>query len=271
MEPVMNIALRAARAASKIIVRATESIELVGVKNKAANDFVTEVDLAAERIIIDNLQKTYPDHGFLCEESGLIEGKGEGKDYLWIIDPLDGTTNFIHGLPHFAISIALQYKGQLEHAVIVDPMRQEEFTASRGRGAQLNGKRIRVSSRKSLEGALLCTGFPFRQDQRAYLDAYLEMFKKLTEETAGIRRAGSAALDLAYVAAGRYDGFWELGLHTWDVAAGALLVSEAGGLISDVSGGDKHLKNGNVVCGNPKVFKQTLQAIHPFLTPEMKR
>ncbi|MBL4606332.1 MAG: inositol monophosphatase [Pseudomonadales bacterium] len=271
MEPFTNIALRAARAASKVIVRAAESIELVGVQSKSANDFVTEVDLAAERVIIKSLQKTYPDHGFLCEESGLIEGTGQGRDFLWIIDPLDGTTNFIHGLPHFAISIALQYKGKLEHAVVLDPMRQEEFTASRGRGAHLNGKRIRVSSRKSLEGALLCTGFPFRPDQQSYMDAYLEMFKALTVETAGIRRAGSAALDLAYVAAGRYDGFWELGLHTWDVAGGALLVSEAGGLISDLSGGDNYLKNGNIVCGTPRVFKQTLQTIHPFLTPEMKR
>ncbi|MBV1869976.1 MAG: inositol-1-monophosphatase [Gammaproteobacteria bacterium] len=271
MEPMMNIALRAARAAGNVIVKATDNIDRVGINSKSVNDFVTEVDLAAERTILHHLQKTYPTHSFLCEESGLIEGTGEGKDSLWIIDPLDGTTNFIHGVPHFAVSIAMQYKGKLEHAVIIDPMRQEEFTASRGRGAQLNGKRIRVSTRKSLEGALLCTGFPFRQEQQSYLDAYLEMFKKLSTETAGIRRAGSAALDLAYVAAGRYDGFWELGLQTWDVAAGALLVTEAGGLISDLGGGDNHLKNGNVVCGNPKVFKQTLQVIHPFLSPDMKR
>lgn len=267
---MINIALRAARAAGSMIARATENPSLIGIESKETNDFVTQVDRAAESLILDTLQKTYPNHGFLGEESGLIEGKGEGKDYVWIIDPLDGTTNFIHGVPHFAVSIGLQYKDKLEHAVVYDPMRQEEFTASRGRGAQLNGKRIRVSARKSLEGALLCTGFPFRQSQKASFDAYLDMFKKLSQDTAGIRRAGSAALDLAYVAAGRYDGFWEFGLHTWDVAAGALLVSEAGGLISDFSGNDKHLTNGNVVCGNPKVFKHILQAIHPYLTTELK-
>lgn len=267
---MINIALRAARAAGTLIVRATENSKLGGIESKETNDFVTQVDRAAESTILDVLQKTYPDHSFLCEEAGLIEGRGAGRDHVWIIDPLDGTTNFIHGVPHFAVSIALQYKGKIEHAVILDPMRQEEFTASRGRGAQLNGKRIRVTERKSLEGALLCTGFPFRQSQKASMDAYLEMFKKLSQDTAGIRRAGSAALDLAYVAAGRYDGFWEFGLHTWDIAAGALIVAEAGGLISDFTGNDHYLTNGNVVCGNPKVFKQILQTIHPCLTAELK-
>ena len=271
MQPMTTIALRAARAAGQIISRASQSLDVLDVQTKGLNDFVTEIDLAAERAIIESLQKVYPDHGFLCEESGLIKGSGEGEDYLWIIDPLDGTTNFIHGVPHYAVSIALQYKGKIEHAVILDPSRNDEFVASRGYGAQLNGKRLRIAQQKTLNGALLCTGFPFREDQKVSMDAYLAMFKQLSTETAGIRRAGSAALDLAYVAAGRYDGYWEFGLHTWDIAAGALLITESGGLISDFSGQHKYLNNGNVVCGNPKIFKQILQAINPHLTAELKR
>src|SRR5690606_4161658 len=220
---------------------------------------------------IQALQKAYPTHGFLGEESGSIAGSGEGADYQWIIDPLDGTTNFLRGVPHFAVSIACKYRGRLEHAVVLDPVRQEEFTASRGRGAAVNGRRIRVSNRKSLDGALLGTGFPFRAEQVDNLDNCLGMFRSLVGQTAGIRRAGAASLDLAYVASGRYDAFWEFGLSEWDMAAGALLIQEAGGLVSDFGGGHDFLEKGQVVAGNAKCFKAVLTAIQPHLAPSMKR
>lgn len=265
MQPMLTIALRAARSAGEFIFRATERLDSLSPQQKQANDYVSEVDKQAEEMIIAALQKAYPNHGILGEETGLIKGKDEGEDYLWIIDPLDGTTNFLRGVPHYAVSIACQYKGRLEHAVVLDPVRQEEFTASRGRGAAVNGKRIRVSARKSLEGALLGTGFPFRQDQLAGLDNYLGMFRDLVGMTSGIRRAGAASLDLAYVAAGRYDAFWESGLSSWDMAAGVLLIQEAGGLVSDFSGGHDFLDSGHVVAGNPKCFKAVLQTIQPHL------
>lgn len=265
MQPMLTIALRAARSAGEFIFRATERLDSLSPQQKQANDYVSEVDKQAEEIIISTLQKSYPNHGFLGEESGLIKGKDDGVDYLWIIDPLDGTTNFLRGVPHYAVSIACQYKGRLEHAVVLDPVRQEEFTASRGRGAAVNGKRIRVSVRKGLEGALLGTGFPFKQNQMNHLDNYLGMFRDLIGVTAGIRRAGAASLDLAYVAAGRYDAFWESGLSSWDMAAGVLLIQEAGGLVSDFSGGHDSLENGQVVAGNPKCFKAVLQTIQPHL------
>ena len=262
MQPMLNTALAVARSTAELIARATEDLKRITVETKGKNDYVTRVDQAAEQRIIEGIQKRYPDHGFLGEENGVIEGSGAGKDFQWIIDPLDGTTNFIHGMPHFAISIALKVKQQLEVAIVLDPMRQEEFTAVRGRGAQLNGKRIRVSSQTTLDGALLATGIPFRPDQYAMMDEYLSIFKSLALNTAGIRRAGSAALDLAYVAAGRYDGYWEFGLKEWDMAAGALLLQEAGGLIGDTDGTMNHLSSGNVVCGPVKVFKAILQTIH---------
>lgn len=265
MHPMLNTALSVARSTGDMISKAFEQVDLVDVEAKGANDFVTKVDRASEERIIDGLRKRYPDHSFLGEENGLVEGKGEGKDYVWVIDPLDGTTNFIHGVPHFAISIGLKVKGQLEVAVVLDPMRKEEFTAARGRGAQLNGRRIRVTSRTKLDGALLATGFPFRPDQNRIFDSYLGMFGDFARSTAGIRRAGAAALDLAYVASGRYDGFWEFGLNEWDMAAGTLLVTEAGGLIGDLKGGLDHLKTGDVVCAPPKLFKAMLQTIHPHL------
>lgn len=272
---MLNIALRVARNAGEFIARATEHIDLIDVEIKGLNDFVTEVDRSAEKIILDGLKDKYPDHSYKAEESGIKLGidkvSGKESEYEWIIDPLDGTTNFIHGFPQFAVSIAVRYQGKLEHAVILDPMRHEEFTASRGRGAQMNGKRLRVSNRKNLEGALIGTGFPFRNDQVAYIDNYLSMFKSVAEKTAGIRRPGAAALDLAYVAAGRLDGFWEMGLQEWDMAAGVLLIQEAGGMISDVNGGNNHLKTGNIVGGNPKVFKGLLQAIRPHIPSSMKR
>ncbi len=269
MHPIVNIAVRAARRAGNLIANAVEQVDRLDITEKASNDFVTEVDLQAEEAIIGIIHEYYPNHGILGEESGEQAGGKDGKDYQWIIDPLDGTTNFLHGFPQFAVSIGLSYKGRMEHAVIYDPMRQELFTASRGGGAQLNDRRLRVTSRKGLEGALLGTGFPFKQQQ--HLDAYLATFKALFPMTAGIRRPGSAALDLAYVAAGRLDGFWEIGLSPWDMAAGTLLVQEAGGLVSDFGGGDDYLDTGNVVAGNPKVFKAILQNIRPHLTTKLAR
>ncbi|MBF0675845.1 inositol-phosphate phosphatase [Pseudomonas sp.] len=271
MQPMLNIALRAARSAGELIFRSIERLDAISVNEKDAKDYVSEVDLAAEQCIINALRKAHPNHGFMGEESGLTPGSGEGSDYLWVIDPLDGTTNFLRGVPHFAVSIACKYKGRLEHAVVLDPVRQEEFTASRGRGAALNGRRLRVSPRRSLEGALLGTGFPFRDSQLDHLDSYLGMFRSLVGQTAGIRRAGSASLDLAYVAAGRYDAFWEFGLSEWDMAAGALLIQEAGGLVSDFNGGHAFLEKGHIVAGNTKCFKAVLTAIQPHLSTALKR
>lgn len=265
MHPMLNIAVRAARRAGDIIARSTDKVDQLEVKHKADNDFVSEVDHQAEEEIIYVIRKAFPEHAILAEESG----QHAGNDYEWVIDPLDGTTNFVHGFPQYAVSIALRHKGRLEVAVVYDPMRQEMFTASRGAGAHLNGKRIRVSTRNSLKGALLGTGIPFRDDL-PYLDAYLDMLKALLPGSAGIRRPGSAALDLAYVAAGRLDGFWEFGLNQWDMAAGVLLIEEAGGLVSDLNGGFTHMQTGNVVAAPPKVFKAMLQAIKPHIPSEFK-
>ncbi|MDH5393032.1 MAG: inositol monophosphatase [Gammaproteobacteria bacterium] len=264
MKPMMNIAVRAARDASKVIVQYMDRVDHLPVVTKEKNDFVTEVDQKAESVIINTLKQAFPDHSILAEESGLA-GHSE---YQWIIDPLDGTTNYLHGFPQFSISIALKHKDKLVLAVVYDPLRQELFTASAGDGAYLNNRRIRVSKQSSLSGALLGTGFPYK-DQR-YLDAYLNMFKTFFPETAGIRRAGSAALDLAYVACGRLDGFWEIGLQSWDIAAGALLVREAGGIITDFSANENYLDNGNVIAGNPKVFNQMLKNLEPHIPDSLK-
>ena len=263
MEPMVNIALRAARKVGEQIVRASDDLDHLEVKSKSLNDFVSEVDLAAEQEIKYQLQKAYPDHAVLGEESGLTGA--EDADYCWIIDPLDGTTNYVRGIPHYAVSIACLYKGKLEHAVIVDPVRREEFTASRGRGAQLNGRRIRVSKRPSLDGALLGTGIPFKDHSDDKLAPYSKSLEILAGQCAGIRRAGAASLDLAYVAAGRLDAFWEIGLAKWDIAAGALLIREAGGLVADINGSETFLESGNIVCGNPKCFKAVLQVTKPLL------
>jgi len=278
MQAKLNIAKRAARRAGKIILQASnsvgsmdaENIKKLDVQEKSANDWVTEIDKKAEEIIFSTLRDAFPDHGFLGEESGLIEGNGEGKDYLWIVDPIDGTTNFIRGIPHYAVSIGLKYKGQLEVSVVFDPIKNEEFTAMKGMGARLNDKRIRVSPLKTLDGALLGTGFPFLDRQQTHRDNYLAMLNDLTLNTAGVRRLGVASLDLAYVAAGRLDGFWEYGLMEWDMAGGALLITEAGGMIGEFSGGHNYLKSGNVVCGNPKIFKAILQKIRPHLEGSLK-
>jgi myo-inositol-1(or 4)-monophosphatase len=263
MEPMINIALRAARKAGENIVRASDDLERFEIRAKGVNNFVSDVDVAAEKEIIYHLHKAYPDHAILGEETGLTGS--EDADYRWVIDPLDGTTNFVRGIPHYAVSIACLYKGKLEHAVIVDPVRREEFTASRGRGAQLNGRRIRVSKLSSLDGALLGTGIPFKNHCDDKLGPYSKTVEVLAGQCAGIRRAGAASLDLAYVAAGRLDGFWEIGLAQWDIAAGALLVREAGGLVADIDASENFLKSGNIVCGNPKCFKAVLQVVKPLL------
>jgi myo-inositol-1(or 4)-monophosphatase len=255
MHPMLNITIRAARAAGDAIVREMDRVSDISIDIKGKNDFVTEVDRQAEYIIIETIKNAYPDHAFLAEESG----QSGDSDYLWIIDPLDGTTNFLHGIPHFAISIALQYKGRLDQAVIYDPVKQELFTASKGKGAQLNNKKIRVSSQKTLDGALLATGFPFREDQE--VEKFIKSFKALFPKIAGIRRAGVASLDLAYVACGRFDGFWEYSLKPWDIAAGVLIVQEAGGINSEISGGLDFMESGNIISANPKMIKAILSKL----------
>ena len=267
MHPTLNIAIKAARKAGDIILRYHNQIDLLTVENKAANDFVSEVDKAAEDAIIDELKYAFPDHCILGEENGEIVGKD--KRFVWILDPLDGTTNYLHGFPQYSVSIALYENDEPTHAVVYDPFKEELFTASKGEGAYLNEQRLRVTNTQGFEGTLIGTGFPFKEPQ--HLDAYLAMFKAIHPQVAGIRRAGSAALDLAYLAAGRMDGFWEIKLNIWDIAAGVLLVKEAGGYVGDFSGRDKYLETGNVVAGNEKVFKAILKTIHPHLTADLQR
>ena len=262
MHPMLNTASAAAIKAGKIIIHQTQRLDQITIESKEMNDFVSDVDRAAEAEIIGALQRAYPDHGFQGEESDPINPEAE---YQWIIDPLDGTTNFLYGVPHFAVSIALKRGNRLEQAVVYDPTLDELFTASRGDGARLNNRRIRVSPRKSMRGALMSTGIPFKEGQEALMDTYVKTLKALNPGTAGIRRQGAAALDLAYVAAGRYDGFWEFGLKPWDMAAGALLIQEAGGLVSGMTGANDYFETGNIVAANPKVFKEMLQRLHPVL------
>jgi myo-inositol-1(or 4)-monophosphatase len=254
MHPLLNIAVSAARAAGKVIIRQINNVQDLSVNEKSRNDFVTEVDRQAEAVIIDVIHKYYPGHGILAEESGRSGSNSD--ENIWIIDPLDGTTNYLHGFPQYAVSIALQNKGVLKQGVIYDPLRDELFTASRGHGAYLNERRIRVSKQKHLQGALLGTGFPFREGART--GQYLETLKVFFAVTAGIRRAGAAALDLAYVACGRLDGFWEIGLKPWDMAAGVLLIEESGGLVSDFTGGDSFLATGAIIAANPDIHKEIL-------------
>lgn len=257
MEPMLTMALRAARKGAEVLEKAIQHQDVIKIEEKSKNDYVTEVDRAVEKEIIYHLRRAYPDHSFNGEESGKTAGKS--SEYEWIIDPIDGTTNFINGIPHFAISIACTHKGRLEHGVILDPVKREEFTASRGKGAALNDRRIRVSERKSMSGALLATGIPFNDQTMEHIAPYLQNMEEiLQQETAGIRRMGAASLDLAYVAAGRYDGFWEMKLKPWDIAAGILLVKEAGGFVSDFHGGNDMMKSGNIVCAPGKIFKSLL-------------
>lgn len=259
MEPMMTVALNAARKAGRGIEQAFERLDRVKIEQKGQNDFVSDVDKKSENEIIYNLKKAYPEHKFLAEEGGFSGPKD--AEYEWIIDPLDGTTNFIHGIPQFSVSIACRHKGKLEHAVVYNPISREEFVASRGKGAMCNERRIRVSKRKGFDGAVIGTGIPFNGYALEHIDEYLACLKEIAGQTAGIRRPGSAALDLAYVAAGRFDGFWETGLKPWDMAAGLLLIREAGGLICDFKGGDSYMESGNLVCATPKVFKTLVQTV----------
>src|SRR4051812_46142261 len=256
MHPMLNTAVKAARKAGSIITRASFDVDKLTVRSKQQNDFVSEVDHAAEDAIISVLRDAYPTHGFLAEESGFHDKEAE---YLWIIDPLDGTTNFLHGVPQYCVSIALMHKGSPNQAVIFDPNRNELFTASKGVGAYLNDRRIRVSKTDKFEGALVGTGFPFKQVE--HIDDYLRMLKNVMSAASGVRRPGAAALDLAWVACGRMDAFWELGLSPWDMAAGALLIQEAGGLVADPTGEQDFLASGDVCAATPKMFTQFLQAL----------
>lgn len=264
MHPMLTTAVKAARRAGNIINRASLDLDRLTISKKTHNDYVSEVDRAAEDAIIEILLEAYPDHQILAEESGA-RGSSE---YQWIIDPLDGTTNFLHGFPQYAVSIALLHKGALTQAVIYDPNRNDLFTATKGRGAYLNDRRLRVGKQLYLKEALIGTGFPYRDF--SHIEAYIGIFRDLLQKSAGLRRPGSAALDLAYTAAGRFDGFFEIGLNAWDIAAGCLLVQESGGLVGDFEGNEHYLKSGNIVAGNPKIFNQLLQAIAPHLTPELK-
>ncbi len=264
MHPMLNIAIRAARNAGDLIQRSSENIGQLKINKKTKNDFVSEVDRMAEQEVINVIKHAYPEHSILAEESGAHQG----NDYTWVIDPLDGTTNYLHGYPQYAVSIALKVKGKIEVGVIYDPLRDELFTAEKGGGAMLNNRRIRVTTQTDLNSALIGTGFPFKYPQ--HLEAYINMFRPLTLNTAGVRRAGSAALDLAYLAAGRLDGFWEIGLMEWDMAAGILMVQESGGVITDFSFNDQYLKSGNLIAGNPKMHQSLYKTIEPFVTDALK-
>ena len=265
MHPLLNIAIGAARRAGDVIVRSLDRVGTLVVSEKGRNDFVSEVDRAAEQVLIAAIRKAYPSHGFLAEESGALAG----DDYTWVIDPLDGTTNFLHGFPQFAVSVACRHRGRAEVAVVFDPTRGELFTAERGAGTQLDGRRLRVSQRTGLEGALVGTGFPYREN-RKWLGPYLAMLEQVMNATAGVRRPGAASLDLAYVAAGRLDAFWEVGLSPWDTAAGNLLITEAGGRIGNLAGGE-YRDGGNLLAGSPRVFAALAELIAPFLDDELRK
>lgn len=256
MQPLLHIAVNAARLAGDIILRHMDSLDRITISEKAPNEFFTEVDVKAEQAIIKTILKAYPSHGVIAEESGTMNPDAEA---VWVIDPLDGTTNFIHGFPFYAVSIALKIKNRYEHAVVYDPIRHECFSASRGSGAQLNDRRIRVSKETKLSSALIGTGFPSKHSPLN--KRFFPAFEAISTQCAGIRRTGSAALNLAYVAAGRFDGYWQFGLRPWDMAAACLLIKEAGGLIGDTKGGESYLDQGEIVAGNPKIFKALLQGL----------
>jgi len=262
MHPMLNTAVKAARRGAAIINRASFDLDRIKVTEKTPNDFVTEVDQAAEQAIIEVLKSAYPDHAILAEESGASANLHDENDNVWIIDPLDGTTNFIHGFPQYCVSIALQQRGQITQAVVYDPTRNDLFTATKGAGAYLNEKRIRVTKRDKISDALIGTGFPFRAGDN--IDEYMKMFKIMTQSCAGLRRPGSAALDLAYVACGRLDGFFEKGLQPWDMAAGSLLITESGGIMGTFAGESDYLYKGDVLAGTPKVFAQLVSLLSPF-------
>ena len=275
MEPMVNIALRAARRAGRVILNNMDRVDTLTVREKARNDLVSEIDLEAEDLIVDTIRKVYPDHDILGEERGAREssevqqspagttepiGDATAPRIAWIIDPLDGTTNFVHGIPHFSTSIAITRGPTLLHGVVVDHVRNEEFTASRGAGARLNGKRIRVARRDRIEDSIIAGGLPFAS-VHAHLDTYCDVQKVFMGHCRTLRQQGSAALDMAYVAAGRVDAFFELGLKPWDTAAGAVIVREAGGFVGDAAGGDRFLDSGNLVAANPRLFRAILRII----------
>lgn len=260
MQALLNTAIKAARKGGDTALRYLNRAADIEVRRKARNEFVTLVDHMSEAAIIASVRERYPDHGFLAEESG----QHPGNEFVWIVDPLDGTTNFVHGFPVFSVSIALRVREQLEVGVVYDPCRQELFTAIRGGGAQMDGRRIRVSAWSGLDGALIGTGFPYRSNT-AWLPTYMPMLRAVMENTAGVRRPGSAALDLCYVAAGRLDGFWEFGLKPWDIAAGSLMIREAGGVVSSLTPGGDHLETGDVLAGSPKVHEALRNLLAPYL------
>ena len=264
MQAFLNTAVEAARLAGNTIMRYSHRVHQLDVQSKSRNEFVSQVDLAAEQAIMETIQGRYPEHGFLCEESGA----SGASDHIWIIDPLDGTTNYLHGLPQYCVSIALQVKGRLEVAVVYDPNRQELFTARQGAGAQLDGKRIRMNPSKQLEGGLIGTGFPYRTNNK-WMDTYLNQLRAVMEVASDVRRPGSAALDLSYLAAGRLDGFWEFGLQPWDIAAGSLIVREAGGLVSSMTDDGDYMESGNIIAGAPKVHAELEKLLRPLLGPTM--
>ncbi len=263
MHALLNVAVMAARRAGAVLIRNLVKLEKLGVELKGHNDYVSEADRAAEAAIIDVIRKHYPDHAILAEESGA--GGGADSDTVWIIDPLDGTTNYLHGFPVFAVSIGVQVAGRMAHGVVYDPMRQELFTASRGAGAQLDERKIRVSGLRDMKRALVGTGFPFRQADTE-MEPFLAMLGKVLRHTSGVRRPGAAALDLCYVAAGRLDAFWETGLAPWDLAAGSLIIREAGGIVSGLDGSEDFLETGHVLCGTPKIYA----GLAKLCAPEIK-
>lgn len=255
--PHMNVAIAAAEKAGEIMRRQLQNVHSIPVTRKDRHDFVSEVDHACEAEIVREIKRFFPDHAFLAEESGA---SGE-SDYTWIIDPLDGTSNYLHGIPHFAVSISQQFQGRTEHAVVYDPLRDEMFTSTRGSGAYLNKTRVRVSPRLELDGAILATAFPFRE--RQHMKAYMSMFNRLWEHAEDFRRAGTASLDLAYVAAGRYDGYFEIGIKPWDISAGALLVREAGGVVADFTGNDKVEECSTIIAAPYKIMTAMRKIIEP--------
>ena len=268
MHPMLSTAIKAARRAGSIINRGARDLDRLTITTKGPKDFVSEVDRAAEAAIVETLLATYPDHAILAEE-GTAKDANANAEYLWIIDPLDGTTNFLHGFPQYCVSIAVRHKGQVTQGVVYDPVRNDLFTATRGRGAFLNDHRMRVSRRQHLKDCLIGTGFPYRDG--ADLEAYVAMMRAMMSATTGIRRPGAAALDLAYVAAGYYDGFWEIGLNPWDVAAGSLLITEAGGLVGDLEGENQYLFGGEVIAPNPRIFAQIVNLLAPYRSALVSR
>ncbi|MFP6796732.1 MAG: inositol monophosphatase family protein [Pseudomonadales bacterium] len=257
MQPMVNIALRAARRAGQMISRTVDRVDELLVEEKSRNDLVSDVDRNAEAIIIETIRNAYPDHSILAEESGILDADGE---FRWVIDPLDGTTNFLHGIPHHCTSIAIMQGNVVLHGVTVDHLRNEEFTASRGEGAYLNGRRIRVTGATSLSTSIMASGIPWHSLQK-HAAAYEAIYSEFIKNTRGVRQMGSAALDLAYIASGRMDGYFEIGIKQWDMAAGSVLVREAGGFVGDIAGGDRFLETGNIVAANPRIFREILRSI----------